>query len=196
MANQYVNKIVVGGITKLDLTGDTISAADLLSGKTAHDKTGAPIEGSCTYDSDTSDANALAAEILNTKTAYVAGQKVTGSMPNRGKATGTISTKSGTYTIQQGYHDGSGTVAISATEQAKIVATNIREGITILGVQGSMKGTEGEKRQTKSVTPTFAEQVVTPDSSSGYTCLSQVTVAAIPVTEVDNAQGGKTLTVG
>lgn len=196
MANQYVNKVVVGGVTKLDLTGDTIAASDLLSGKTAHDKTGAPITGTCTFDSDTSDANALAAEILNTKTAYVAGQKVTGSMPNRGKVTGTISTKSGTYTIQQGYHDGSGTVAISATEQAKIVATNIREGITILGVQGSMKGTEGEKRQTKSVTPTFAEQVITPDSSGGYTCLSQVTVAAIPVTEVDNAQGGKTLTVG
>lgn len=196
MANQYVNKVVVGGETKLDLTGDTISAADLLSGKTAHDKTGAPIEGTCTYDSDTSDANALAAEILNTKTAYVAGQKVTGSMPNRGKVTGTISTKSGPYAIQQGYHDGSGTVGISATEQAKIVASNIRDGVTILGVLGTMKGTEGEKRQEKTVTPTFQQQVITPDGSGGYTCLSQVTVNAIPVTEVDNAQGGKTLTVG
>jgi hypothetical protein len=63
-------------------------------------------------------------------------------MPNRGSVTGTISTISGSYSIPQGYHDGSGSVSISSTEQAKLIAENIRQGITILGVQGSMSGTE------------------------------------------------------
>ena len=116
MANQYKNKVIYGGDVLIDLTSDTVTAADLAYGKTAHDKSGAPITGTSTYDADTSDATAVAAEILSTKTAYVNGSKVTGSMPNRGAVTGTITTKAQEYTIQQGYHDGSGKVSIAATE--------------------------------------------------------------------------------
>lgn len=195
MANQYANKIVINGVTKIDLTGDTVSASDILSGKTAHDKSGAPITGTCPYDADTSDANALPAEILNSKTAYVAGQKVTGSMPNRGSVAGSISTKAGEYTIPQGYHDGSGKVSIAAVEQAKIIADNIRAGVTILGVEGTMSGSEDVHAQSKTATPTFSQQTILPDSPT-YNYLSQVTVAAIPVTETDNPQGGVTITVG
>ena len=115
-------------------------------------------------------------------------------MPNRGKATGTIATVAGKYTIQNGYHDGSGTVQIDSAEQAKIIATNIREGITILGVEGSMSSSEGMKPQAKSVTPTAAAQTVLPDE--GYNCLSQVTVAAIPYAESENSAGGLTVTIG
>lgn len=195
MPNQYVNKVVINGTTKIDLTGDTVDAAHLLSGYTAHDKSGAPITGSCTYDADTSDATAGTSEILSGKTAYVAGAKITGNMPNRGGATGTISTKAGEYTIQQGYHDGSGKVSISSTEQAKIIPENIRDGVTVLGVEGTMSGSEDVHAQAKSATPTFAQQTITPDAPT-YNYLSQVTVAAIPVTETDNPQGGKTVTVG
>lgn len=194
MANQYVNKVVINGVTKIDLTGDTVTASDILSGKTAHDRTGAPITGSCTFDADTTDATALAAEILKDKTAYVAGAKVTGTMPNRGAVTGNISTKTGQYTVPQGYHDGGGKVGISSTEQAKLIPSNIREGVTILGVVGTMSGSEAEKRQTVDVTPTFAPQSIVP--TGDFTCLAQVNVAAIPVTELDNAQGGITLSVG
>lgn len=194
MANQYVNKVIYGGNTLIDLTGDTATASDVLTGKTFHDKTGATVEGTCTYDADTSDANATAAEILATKTAYVSGSKVTGSMPNRGAVTGTISTKAQVYTVQNGYHDGSGNVQIAAAEQAKIIATNIRQGVTILGVEGTMSGTEDVNAQAKTVTPTTAAQTVLPDT--GYNYLSQVTVNAIPYTETDNAQGGKTVTIG
>ena len=196
MANQYKNKVIYGGTVLIDLTGDTATAATVLSGSTFHDKSGAPVTGACAYDADTSDATATAAEILSTKTAYVSGSKVTGTMPNRGAVTGTISTKAQEYTIQQGYHDGSGKVSIAAAEQAKIVAANIRQGVTILGVEGTMSGEEGVNAQSKTVTPTTSQQVVTPDTAQNYNYLSQVTVNAIPYVETDNAAGGVTVTIG
>lgn len=196
MANAYNSKVVLAdGTVLMDLTADTVDAAHLLSGYTAHGANGAPITGTCTYDSDTSDDTAAVGEILTGRTAHARGAQLTGTMPNRGAVTGTISTKAQEYTIPQGYHDGSGKVSIAATEQAKLIATNIREGITILGVEGSMSGSEGMAPQAKNdIVPTFTQQVITPDT--GYNCLSQVTVAAITVTYSDNAAGGKTVTIG
>lgn len=194
MANQYVNKVVVGGETKLDLTSDTVVPEKLAQGVKAHDKSGAPIVGTNTFDADTSDATASAAEILNGKTAYVAGNKITGTMPNKGAVNGEISEKDANFTIPTGFHDGSGKVGISATEKTKLIPANIKQGITVLGVVGSYGGEEIKSQANKNVVPRFTEQVVTPDN--GFDYLSQVTVAAIPVTETDNAAGGVTLTVG
>lgn len=196
MPNQYYNKIIINGETKIDLTGDTVADNKLLSGYTAHDRSGAPITGTCTYDVDSTDANAVSDEILATKTAYVQGSKVIGTMPNRGSADGTISTVNGEYTIQNGYHDGSGKIGIDATEKAKIVASNIRGGVTILGVEGTMSGTEDVKAQTVNVTPSFVVQTIVPDASQDYNYLAQVNVAVIPTTETANDVGGITLTVG
>ena len=187
------NKIIYGGNVLIDLTSDTVTAADLAYGVTAHDNTGTIITGTSTKDSDTTDATATAAEILATKTAYVNKNKVTGTMPNRGAVTGTISTKSQEYTIPNGFHDGSGKVSISSTEQAKIIATNIREGIVILGVEGTMSGSEDVHAEEITVTPATTSQTVTP--SSGYNYISQVTVNAIPYTETPNATG-TTVTIG
>ena len=194
MANQYVNKVIIGSEVKLDLTQDDITPDKLAAGIKAHDKSGAPIVGSSTFDADTSDANAVAAELLKDKTAYVNGVKVTGTMPNNGAKTLNITNKSTPVTIPTGFHDGSGKAQIAADEQAKLIPANIREGITVLGVTGTMSGSEGMKPQAKNVTPTFAQQEVLPDE--GYNCLSSVTVAAIPVTYTDNEQGGQTLKVG
>ena len=191
--NQYANKFIYHGTTKFDLTADTITADKLLTGYTAHDKSGAPITGTCDYDSDTSDDTAAVAEILYGQTAHARGAQLTGTMPNRGSVTGTISTVSGEYTVPQGYHDGSGKVAIDSTEQSKIIAANIKSGIEILGVTGSYAG-ESVTAQAKTATPTNAQQVITPDA--GYDYLSQVTVNAIPYTETDNAAGGYTITIG
>ena len=192
--NQYVNKVILGTDVKLDLSADTITADKLASGITAHDKSGAPVTGTSTKDSDTSNDTAAVAEILKGKTAHARGVQLVGTMPNNGAVTGTISTKAGSYTIPQGYHDGSGKVQIDSAEQAKIIAANIREGITILGVRGSMSSSEGMKPQAKSVTPTAAAQTVLPDE--GYNCLSAVTVEKIPYVEAENAAGGITVTIG
>lgn len=196
MAEKNISKVVYGGKTLIDLTSDTVTADKLLSGVIAHDKSGAAITGACTYDADTSDATAASAEILSGKTAYVNKIKVTGEMRNNGAVTGSISKKAEAYSIPIGYHDGSGKVTISSTEQAKIIATNIRAGVSILGVTGTMSGTEGAKAQAKTATPSTTQQIILPDSTGGYNYLTQVTVNAIPYNESDNAQGGKTVTIG
>lgn len=191
MAN-YINKLVVGNETKFDLTADTVTTDKLLKGATAHDKSGAPITGTCTYDADTQDATVAVAEILEGKTAYARGSKLTGTMPNKGAVSGTITDKT-PYTIPMGFHDGSGTVSIDATESAKLIAGNIKKDITILGVTGTYGG-DTVKAQTKSVTPTMSTQTVLPDE--GFDYLSQVEVAAIPVTYAENSAGGQTCTIG
>lgn len=194
MADKKVNKVVYGGTVLIDLTGDTVTADKVLTGYTAHDKSGATITGTCNYDVNSEDATVAVAEILTGKTAYARGSKITGTMPNNGAVTKSISTKTQEVSIAQGYHDGSGKVSISSTEQAKIIPTNIRDGVTILGVTGTMSGTEGARAQAKTVTPTTAVQNVLPDD--GYNYLSQVTVNAIPYVESDNSAGGTTVTIG
>lgn len=192
-SNLYNNKIIYAGETLIDLTIDDVSESDVLYGKKFHKPSGEPKTGTCKFDADTSDADAVASEILTGKTAYKAGSKITGIMPNRGGQTSYINTVSESVSILQGYHDGSGTVSIDSTEQAKIIDSNIKSGVEILGVTGTYTG-EGVTAQSKTVTPTNAQQVVLPDT--GYDYLSQVTVNAIAYTETDNAAGGKTVTIG
>lgn len=191
-----INKVVYGGTTLIDLTADTVTKEKVLKGYTTHGADGEILTGTCDFDSNTQDATAADSEILLSKTAYVKGTKKTGTMPNNGAVSGVISDKAGEYTVPKGYHDGSGKVKISSTEQEKIIAENIREGVTILGVLGTMSGSEDVKSQAKSVTPSTVEQVVLPDSTSGYNYLSQVTVAPIPYTEIENSAGGTTVTIG
>ena len=194
MANQYVNKVIYGGNTLIDLTGDTVTAADVQSGVKFHLPSGAVGTGACEFDVDSSDCTATVAEVLATKTFAKGGAVLTGTMPNRGAVSGTISSKATPYTIPQGYHDGSGTVGLDSASSTALVANNIRENVTILGVTGTMSGSEGMKPQSKTVTPTTTAQTIMPDSPT-YNCLSAVTVNAIPYTETDNAAGGKTVTI-
>lgn len=191
--NQYVNKVVYDGDTLIDLTSDTAAAADVLSGKYFHLASGQRTQGTCTYDSNTTDANATAGEILSGKTAYVNKNKVTGSMTNNGSNDVTVTSKSGT-SITAGYYDGSGKAVIDSTSATNLVATNIRSGVTILGVEGSLSPEDDLTVGPISATPTSSQQVITAASQS-LDYITQVTVAAIPYTETDNAQGGKTVVI-
>ena len=194
MADKYINKVIIGNDVKLDLTGDTIAPEDLKKNVTAHDKSGAPIVGTNTNDADTQDATAAAAELLDSKTAYARGVKITGTMPNQGSKTLIIANKSDTPAIPMGFHDGSGKAQIDADEQAKLIPGNIKQGVSILGVEGTYGGEAVKAQPNKNVTHSMAQQVITPDETYDY--LAQVTVAAISITYTDNAAGGQTLAVG
>ena len=186
------SKIVINGETYIDLTADTAVEADVASGKTFHKADGTIGTGTNTFDSDTSDDTALVAEVLNGKTFHARGTALDGTMPNNGAVAGTIASKNDVYTVPQGYHDGSGTVQLATVEKNKLIAGNIKAGVVLLGITGEYSG-EGATAETATVTPTFSQQVVTPQTAD---YLSQVTVNAIPVTEVVNASGGTTVTVG
>lgn len=189
------NKVVYGGQVLIDLTDATLEQTNgdqILEGQTAYGRDGEKITGTCTYNADTSDATASASEILATKTAYVNGNKLTGTMPNNGGTGGSISDLDTPYTIPAGYSDGSAEVSVDPTEAAKIIPGNIKEGVEILGVTGTYTG-EGVSAQAKTATPYTTQQVVLPDS--GYDYLSQVTVEAIYYNETANAYG-TTVTIG
>lgn len=89
---------------------------------------------------DTSDATVNASDVLADKIAYGASGRIVGSMKNNGSQTINVSSANTSYTISKGYHDGSGSVKISSSETSKLIASNIKRGITILGVTGSYQG--------------------------------------------------------
>lgn len=187
------SKIIYGGEVLLDLTADTIEPGKVLLGFKYHGPDGELHTGTCTFDLDTSGATVKASEILLGKTAGARGSLITGAMPDNGAVAARISTVNGEYIVPLGYHDGSGKCVIDPDEAAKIIATNIKKGVTILGVEGTYGG-ESVSVQTKTVDPLTTSQKVLPDPNYDY--LSEVTVNAIYYNETDNAAGGKTVTIG
>lgn len=188
--NKYGASIVGTNTFDADTSDANATNNDVLSGKTAY-ANGSKITGVCNYDSNTSDANATNAQILEGKTAYVKSNKVTGTMQNIGSVTDYINNISSSYNIQQGYHNGSGTVDIDQTEKAKIIPENIKKDIEILGVIGTHEG--GGIGQQKTAIPSGSQQIILPDLEYNY--LTQVTVEKIPSVETEN-QNGTTLTIG
>lgn len=191
--NQRVNKIVYGNTVLIDLTADTVTDDKILASYTAHDASGNIITGTCDFDVNSQDATVKVAEMLIGKTAYARGTKLTGTMPNNGSISLTISEVNEEVSVAQGYHDGSGKVSILETEKAKLIAGNIKQGITILGVTGTLEPSSAIKVHSKTVTPKTTQQTILPDE--GYDYLAQVTVNPIPYVETDNSAGGKTVTI-
>ena len=191
--NQHVNKIVYGNTVLIDLTADTVTEDKILASYTAHDASGNIITGTCDFDVNSQDATVKVAEMLIGKTAYARGTKLTGTMPNNGAISLTISEVNEEVSVAQGYHDGGGKVSILETEKAKLIASNIKQGITILGVTGTLEPSSAIKVHSKTVTPKTTQQTILPDE--GYDYLAQVTVNPIPYVETDNSAGGKTVTI-
>ena len=125
--NQYTNKVALAdGRVLIDLTQDTITAADLAYGVTAHDMSGAPITGTSTKDSDTSDDTAVVSEVISGKTFHARGAALTGTMVNNGAIAGVIDDVSDVITVPVGYHDGTASVQAMRRlhRQARIWCSN------------------------------------------------------------------------
>ena len=188
-----ISKVVLrDGRTLIDLTDDTVTSENLVAGKTAHDASGEVITGTLSMNSLTANAD----EILEGRTARIAGdtsagQEVTGTMPNHEGADLVLSDVNAANTIPMGFYDGSGRVKLSDADGAKLIGANIRAGITILGIEGTMTGGGDGIGQTKSITPTFSGKTVLPDYAAGFTHLSEVTVRPIPVVYDDHEAEGK-----
>ena len=194
-----VNKVVFGNEEIVNLTDAKVTAAQILSGAKAYDQNGDLIPGSCNYDAYTGDANATEDLILATTpvtTAYVKGEKVTGKMPNIGTQKVEISRADAPVAISRGYHDGSGYATISDAEKDKLIASNIRNGVRILGVLGSMTGEEDVTSTPKTVTPKVTGYTLSP-STDNVDYFSEIIVEAISRTVAATAgTTGTTVTIG
>lgn len=126
-------------ILKVYTDDATATENTILTGYTAYAK-GKKIVGKKSAGTNTSDATAVAENILSGKTAYVASGKVTGAMPDKANTGITVTSKNGAA-IPKGYYNGSGKVAINGS--ANIVSDNIKKGVSILGVTGTLEQNTG-----------------------------------------------------
>ena len=193
MANQYNNKVALSdGTVLIDLSQDDVKPEHVQKNIHFHDKSGVPQVGTNTKTVDASEVTAEAAEVLAGRTFGKGDRVETGTMPDNSGSIYEMNTTS-PVTIPLGYQDGSSKVKISDNELAKLKPENIKQGVSILGVEGDF-GADDIEAQAKTVKPTFAEQVIQPDE--GYTFLTSVTVQAIGVEYRDNDAGGRTVIIG
>lgn len=139
-----VNKVVYGDRTLIDLTGDTVTAADLALGKTAHDASGQLITGTGIIGA--SGGTATAENILEGKTAYVNGQLITGTMPYNSfyePYVWTVDEDEAVH-VDEGYYDGTQSITLSPEAVNNLTEENIREGVYLLGVWGRLIPLEWE----------------------------------------------------
>lgn len=110
---------------------------------------------------------------------------VTGTMePIKGETlTISPSTSQQSFTPGEGYNAITKVIAepVTNTIDDNIIASNIKQGITILGVQGTYNGGISNL-QNKIITPT--DQIQTITASSGFDALSTVTVLSTPIENV------------
>lgn len=123
---------------------------------------------------NTSDATALASDLFDNKTAYVNGQKITGTMNNFGDVTIDPSTVNQLY--NGGYYNSININAVTANIDPNINAEYIVDGINILGITGNYQGII-INNQDKVIAPSTSIQTINADP--GYTGLGNVTINAV-----------------
>lgn len=164
-AGKVLSKVTVAAIDDkyADTTGDTAVAANILEGETAH-----------SYNETTGKSVA-----------------VTGTMPNNGAVSKTLdaTTNNQSYTVPQGYHNGSGTVQI-VLETKTATPTKSTQNIT---------PTSGKVLSKVTVNPIPAayQDVSNVDAAAGDVLAGKVIVAAdgteVTGTMTDNGTKNKTL---
>lgn len=123
-----------------------------------------------------------------------AGDSINGTIPRIWLRELIFESKDGQIQIPEGYHDGKGVVVLDYIARELLVPENIRNGISILGVLGSMEAMGEILAHGKSVEPLDQEQMVKPDA--GYDYLNWVAVKPITFLEDLNDAGGITITIG
>lgn len=117
---------------------------------------------------DTSDATATASDLLDGETAYVNGIKITGNIPSKSGQTYTPGTSNQTITAGQ-YLSGNQVVS----GDADLVAENIKSGVSIFGVSGTLAS--GHKVLIGKLTDVRTDDnTITISKPADYTSLSSI----------------------
>lgn len=194
MENKFYNQVYLAtGEEIIDLSKDDVLEGDVRSGVFFHKSTGERVEGTNTNTVDASEVKTFASEVLEGKLFGKGNTLETGTMPNKYGVDIVIADKEGTV-IPWGAYNGTSKVVLSTEDKKNLDPSNIKEGITILGVTGEFDA-DDMSATSKEVTATFEEQTFNP-ADDGVTFYSSVKVKPIPITRTENDDGGITIIIG
>lgn len=120
--------------------------------------------------------DAIDGDVLSGKTYMNALGASTGTMPNRGAVSATLNTSTTSYTVPQGYHNGSGKVSITTQTKSATPSTSAQTISPDSGKVLSSVSVGAISTQTKSASPSTSAQTISPDSGK---YLSSVSISAI-----------------
>ena len=166
-------------ITAVDLSGDTVTPARLLSGYTAHNAAGDRIVGTATGGIDTSDATLNSgAQMLSGVTAYANDTKYTGTIET--KTSSDLSVSGATVTVPSGYY---------ATQATKSVTSGTATSPTsISGTSASLS--TGTNTLTLSKTISVTPRITT----AGYVSSGTAGNTSVSLTASITTKGAATIT--